>query len=477
MPCLDENVLSEHLARRLGSTESARVVAHLDECAVCADLMMALARVYPGEGSVYSSTVAAGAPPPKHEPHALVETPPQVIDRYVVLEPLGAGAMGVVFAAYDPKLDRKIAIKVLRKRPGEDEGTRGAQRRLMLEARTMARLSHPNVLAVHDVGSHEGHVFLVADLVDGGTLRTWLVREKRPVDEILLTMVQAARGLAAAHKAGLVHRDFKPDNVLVSRDGRVFVADFGLTCAAPTTRMERASAPAIAGTPAYMAPEVLRGADADARSDQYSFCVTLYAALFGSRPSDSEMSRTLATASASHVPEEVLAVLRRGLAADPEARFSSMDELSAQLSAFTTEAIVARAASSRSSVASPPSRPARRRAPLVLGAVLVLAAAAGFALHRRPAAAASVSPANANASANASANANAGSAAARETASNAPASSPVAVASAAKDDAAPKAPATPSRARAHAPRTTSRGNVTSDPSSPAPSADPLWRHY
>jgi serine/threonine protein kinase len=143
------------------------------------------------------------------------------VGRYVLRERLGAGGMGEVYAAYDPELDRKVAVKLLHRGVG-DLGTD----RLRREARTMARLSHRNLVAVHDVGEHEGQLVLAMELVDGGTLRGWVTG--KPWPDMLRVYLDAGRGLAAAHQAGVIHRDFKPDNVLIGSDGRVAVGDFGI---------------------------------------------------------------------------------------------------------------------------------------------------------------------------------------------------------------------------------------------------------
>ncbi|MDB5214447.1 MAG: Serine/threonine kinase [Myxococcaceae bacterium] len=457
MRCLDENVLSEHLARRLGGAETERVTSHLDACAACADLMMDLARIYPAEPTLGEPTaVGPSLVSPGTRAATEADAPPAAIGRYVVLAPVGAGGMGVVYAAYDPKLDRKVAIKLLRTRAGNDDTSQGEQRKLMLEARTMARVSHPNVLVVHDVGSHDGQVFLVADFVDGGTLRAWLAREKRSLDAILGVMVQAARGLAAAHKAGLVHRDFKPDNVLVSRDERVYVADFGLTCAtpAPGGGDRPAGGYVTAGTPAYMAPEVKLGVEADARSDQYSFCVTLQQA----------------TASDSTLPEELRAVLRRGLAEQAAARFASMDEVIAALSP-------------RARARVPSFAPALA---LALGVLLAGGIAAGITV-KRSANANENGNRNLNINENPNANENGTSNAIPSALALAPPPSAVIVATPADDGRAPApsgaAVTTPARSRGHVPPATARGRLFSYASSPppapspAPSADPLGRHY
>ncbi len=282
------------------------------------------------------------------------------VSRYLLLERLGAGAMGVVWAAYDPELDRRIALKLLRPRAaGGSEG----QARLVREAQAMAKLSHPHVIAIHDVGQHAGHVFLAMEFVEGDTLTSWRTRT-RTWSDIVGVYLQAGRGLAAAHQAGLVHRDFKPDNVLIGRDGRVRVTDFGLARnvgAGEAAAQRSESAPqaglaarsdtrtpdpssttitqtgALVGTPAYMAPEQFVGGRIDARSDQFSFCVALWEALYGQRPF---AGRTLAQLSEAvvggailgppsevRVPSFVERALRRGLAPEPDARWPDMDAL------------------------------------------------------------------------------------------------------------------------------------------------------
>ena len=203
------------------------------------------------------------------------------IGRFVVLRELGRGAMGVVFAAYDEELDRKVAIKLLH----AGRGAEASQGRTMLlrEAQAMARLAHPNVVAVHEVGVIQGAVFVAMEHVAGIDLQRWLATAKRPWREVLAILRQAGEGLVAAHREGLVHRDFKPSNVLVGDDGRVRVADFGLaarrsdsdghgrtTGIAPLTATLTGEG-ALIGTPVYMAPELLRGAPATAQSDQYAY--------------------------------------------------------------------------------------------------------------------------------------------------------------------------------------------------------------
>src|SRR5690606_32000265 len=236
------------------------------------------------------------------------------LGHYVLLDKLGEGGMGVVFAAYDRALDRKVAIKLLRATGDE------AQRRLIREAQAMARLSHPNVVQIYEIGELDDDgstraavlagdgsrpVFIVMEFIDGQTLSAWR-RQRRPsIAEILAVFDAAGRGLAAAHRKGLVHRDFKPDNVMIRSDARVVVMDFGLArerseldgqprapvlddaVAGHSTSelsIDLTATGALLGTPAYMSPEQFAGAATDAKTDQFSFCVALWEALHGSRP-------------------------------------------------------------------------------------------------------------------------------------------------------------------------------------------------
>jgi tetratricopeptide (TPR) repeat protein len=298
-----------------------------------------------------------------------VEGGPQrgdAIGRFVVLGVLGTGGMGVVYSAYDPHLDRKVAIKVLTAEAASASGA-DAHTRLLREAQAMAKIRHPNVIVVHEVGMLGEHVFVAMEFADGGTLRDWLTTRKRDQREILDVFTQAGRGLAAAHAAGLVHRDFKPDNVLLSSDGTARVTDFGLVgvmserAEDDTVREPRVpeglgelsksgSTPltedltrtgAIMGTPRYMAPEQFRGTTATARTDQFAFCVALYEAVYGERPFAGVTYAELCTnvligtmqpvPKGAHVPGWLRKVLVRGLSLDPAARFASMNELLAAL--------------------------------------------------------------------------------------------------------------------------------------------------
>ena len=337
-------------------------------------------------------------------------SPGMQLGKYRLERPLGSGGMGTVWAAHDVDLDRKVALKVL------GEGLAGdptAQARLLREARAMARLRHANVVAVYDALTLDGHDVIVMELVEGTTLAQWLADAPRTPAEILPVLLAAGRGLAAAHAAGMVHRDFKPHNVLVDREGRVLVTDFGLarsselatlsdarfsppletTAAGGTVSLVRGDAATMAvtprsnergaletpltrtgtllGTPAYMAPEQLRGEPADARADQFAFCVTAWEALTGSRPFTGatlgEIAKSIAhgaPAEASRVPKPLRAPLERGLAADPAARWPSMPPLLDALG---------------------PAPVRRRRAPLwiALGALLVVGGGAATYLASR----------------------------------------------------------------------------------------------
>src|SRR5262245_1960996 len=269
--------------------------------------------------------------------------------------------MGVVFSAHDRELDRKVALKVLRGSVASAE----ERTRMLREGQAMARVTHPNVITVYEVGSQDGLVYLAQELLDGGTLGQWLTKGERSQDAILDKFIAAGRGLAAAHAAQLVHRDFKPDNVLLGKDGRVRVADFGLARAigpadnanaiGPATRgtlyttLEGQQSPmspltrtgAVMGTPMFMAPEQHEGGPTDARSDQFSFCVALYHALYGGWPFEGKTSVALADSvlggriqpppRGHDVPGKLRAIMVRGLAVDPAARYGDMDALLAEL--------------------------------------------------------------------------------------------------------------------------------------------------
>lgn len=282
-------------------------------------------------------------------------TPGERVGRYTVLERLGEGGMGSVWAALDPTLDRKVALKLLHPDSGGED-------QLLREAQALAKLSHPNVVGVHEVDTHQGRVFMALELVQGKTLKEWLL-DRPPWRDVLRALVEAGRGLTAAHAAGIVHRDVKPANILVGDDGRVRISDFGLARPASRRKPEPGQGPPpptgevsvdgrVAGTPGYMAPEQQRGFRVDARSDQFSFCVTAYEALCGVRPFPRvtphaevvEADSSAATqpsalplvgrpaplphpAPGFRPPQRILRVLGRGLSADPNRRYPSMQAL------------------------------------------------------------------------------------------------------------------------------------------------------
>ena len=273
--------------------------------------------------------------------------PGGVVGRYVVVEEVGRGGMGRVLRAYDPKLKREVALKILHAVEDND-----AWSRLIREAQAMAKLSHPNVVAVYDVeGTPPGMVYIAMEYVRGTTLKGWLRAKPRHWREVVGRFVEAARGLATAHQAGLVHRDFKPSNVLLGVDDRVRVTDFGIVRGAeapPSHDVPRGAMDVsydgesltahgtVMGTPPYMPPEQHRGAEIDARSDQFAFCVALFEGLYGVLPFVAKDLETLSALKQkgrigwprrARVPRWVARVLTRGLRPTPEDRWPSMDAL------------------------------------------------------------------------------------------------------------------------------------------------------
>ena len=307
---LDENAIARHVGGEATDAERARVAEHIDGCDRCRELLSALVRTL--------VSAEDDTPPKRTLPRGTN------LGRYVLLDQVGRGGMGVVYSAFDPELDRKVAIKFLR--GGRGNSAAAARALLLSEAQAVARLSHPNIVTVHDVGTFDGEVFFAMEYVKGETL----LRAQRPglaaLQDTLALYLAAGEGLAAAHRAGIVHGDFKPENVLVGEDKRVRVTDFGLA------RAVSEHAPRFAGTPAYMAPEHWRGFPSDVRSDQYSFCVALLEAIEGRRPEEvEEASPTRPPDPVSlrrrALPARVSRVLARGLAVDPTQRWPSMDAL------------------------------------------------------------------------------------------------------------------------------------------------------
>ena len=290
------------------------------------------------------------------------------LGRYLVIDKLGTGGMGVVYKAYDPELDRRIALKVLGTKRSDSEQSHRSHARLLREAQAMAQLSHPNVVSVYDVGSVEDAIFIAMEFVDGQTLREWLGQPDLTLKQKLDVFVAAGRGLSAAHKADLVHRDFKPENVMIGQDGRARVLDFGLARAAventqsiPHLDEESSSRDsdnsserllssqmtrhgALVGTPAYMSPEQMLGSAVDEKSDQFSFCVALFEALYRRRPfrgrrikqvlAEILMNKLEKPAPAktddvpvAPVPSWLFNIIAKGLRVDPNDRHRDMDEL------------------------------------------------------------------------------------------------------------------------------------------------------
>ncbi|HEY3803947.1 MAG TPA: tetratricopeptide repeat protein [Kofleriaceae bacterium] len=319
--CPGDMQLAAFVEHAITPDERAAIEDHVHACASCREII--------------GHAVAVDAAEPELADLA-------AIGRFTVQRVLGTGGMGVVYAAHDPELDRDVAIKLLRGIHASAE----ARQRLLREAQALAKIDHRNVIKVHDVGSHRGQIYIAMELADAGNLRAWLAT--RPaLRELVALFVEAARGLAAAHAVGLVHRDVKPDNVLLCRGGRVCVTDFGLV------GIERGSEPepqrdqsltrtgAVMGTPRYMSPEQFRGEPATAASDQFSLCVALYEAVYGAHPfggaTFEELSASvtrgelLAAPAGRRVPRWLRRALVRGLALDPAARFPAMTALIAAL--------------------------------------------------------------------------------------------------------------------------------------------------
>lgn len=350
--------MAEFVAGALSPDDAGRLERHLDTCSACAEVVARFVQLFASSGNDRSPNPSAevsatwqGSNASELAPDEGSLAPGSKLGRYRVLEVVGSGGMGIVYAAYDPKLDRRIALKSLRGL-GNDERRR---RRILREAQAQARLSHPNVIAVHDCGEVGERAYIAMEYVDGQTLGRWLVERPRTWPQIREVFLAAGRGVAAAHAAGLVHRDFKPDNVLISQSGRVWVSDFGLArvfacsnrgdepSSDGTTRRSAEMATlsrtgGLVGTPAYMAPEVFEGASVDAKADQYAFCVALYEALCGVRPHAASSLTELANKVLSEpirelpvrvggVPKAVRRAILIGLDRDPARRHGSMDAL------------------------------------------------------------------------------------------------------------------------------------------------------
>ena len=386
MECLDANVVQDLMSGALDDVARVDAMRHLDGCDDCRLLISTLAREAvvdtvrdlalmstaapvatdvglmatvgsdgadvglmatvgsSGADAGLMATAASDSTDGVTRPVRIRSQPPgKQLGRYTVLERLGAGAMGVVYRAEDPELGRKVALKLLH-RPDAS-----LTDRLVREARSMAQVNHPNVVAVYDVGETDGASYIAMELVEGQSLRAWQATP-HAVNEIVEAYIAAGRGLAAAHAAGIVHRDFKPDNCLVGGiDGRVRVTDFGLAAARPSAGVEMptigdvnlTTSGSVLGTPAYMAPEQFTGGNVDARTDQFNFCVSLYEALYGQRPFVGKTfpelgenvceGRVRPAPPTSKVSRALRAIILRGLAVKPGDRFPTMDHLLTEL--------------------------------------------------------------------------------------------------------------------------------------------------
>jgi tRNA A-37 threonylcarbamoyl transferase component Bud32 len=357
--CPDETELCDLAQGTITEERGAVLRDHIGDCQAC--------RVAVAELTSTATRASAGVEDAEREP-----------GRYELLRLLGAGGMGEVFRARDNVLGRDVAIKLLHEDLSSPDSLADSRRRLLREARALARFVHPNVVGVYDVGVLDGRAFLAMEFVPGPTVRQWIAQFNPELSRVLDVLVQAGQGLLAAHEAGLVHRDFKPDNVLVGEDGRAKVTDFGLARQAPVgaaPAQDAVVAPrrldviisassatidgVICGTPAYMAPEQLQGVPADARSDQYAFAVTLYEAIHGKRPGATQdapresgidpVAPTVPVASRTNTPtagasvrdaplgarpargkrtrlDRIDKAIERALSPDPSARFPSMLE-------------------------------------------------------------------------------------------------------------------------------------------------------
>jgi serine/threonine protein kinase len=344
--CLDDEELARFVDGDVHASEAERVEAHIADCPTCCGVVAALARE---GGSGAGERLTSELPSFLRADAPSTLAPGTRVGRYELVERVGTGATGTVYAAQDPDLSRRVALKLLHPR-ARGEAWRA---RLLREARAMARIVHPAVVTVYDVGYHDGQLFIAMEFVAGGTLRDWVSAEPRTWQEVLDVFSRVGDGLGAAHAAGLVHRDFKPENVLVSLDGEVRVTDFGLArplstaafddpvaCApseSGTLRARLTRTGALVGTPAYMSLEQLEGQPADEHSDLFSFCVALYEALYGERPFSGTTLTSLRAAIRagrirpepvkSGVPAALRRVLLKALGPDRERHYPSLRAL------------------------------------------------------------------------------------------------------------------------------------------------------
>jgi serine/threonine protein kinase/tetratricopeptide (TPR) repeat protein len=347
LDCPSENTFQQLLDGTLAAAGTRDAEIHLDACQSCRRLLSTLARGLSAHSRLSPEMTAPASADGAPSALARAMAPGTRVGRFIIQSALGVGGMGVVHAADDPVLGRKVALKLIHADHGEGPANDEWRARLLREARAIARLSHPNVITVHDIGLHGDQPFVAMELVEGSTLRSWLAASRRSWRDIVAVFVAAGRGLLAAHRAGLVHRDFKPDNVLIGHDGRIRVTDFGLACPLPDVdRDDAGGSPepdetagviepwiedhqgrltrtgTLVGTPGYIAPEVLRGRPADFASDQFSFCVALHEALFRKRPLPGASPKPV-----GDVPGWLAQTVQRGLSVRPADRFPSMESL------------------------------------------------------------------------------------------------------------------------------------------------------
>jgi len=322
--CLSEATLVGLLERDLPGGQRAEIEAHLDACASCRRVVVDLTAVLTRSSSAAEDHTTHPARGSDHGPGLELGV---MVGRFVALERIGRGGMGTVYTAYDPELDRHVALKILHHQARTGDRARA---QILAEGQAMARISHPGVVAIYEVGTFGDRVFAAMELVEGSTLRAWITERPRSWREVVAVFLLAGEGLAAAHAAGVVHRDFKPENVLLGRDGRVKVGDFGLSSLSP------GGDGGVAGTPGYLPVEAVRGEAVDHRADQFAFCVALYEALHGRRPFSARTADDLAAEvrrgpvtdrRTRGVPKQLNQIVRRGLALAPEDRHASMREL------------------------------------------------------------------------------------------------------------------------------------------------------
>tara|TARA_R110002073_G_scaffold256849_3_gene419473 strand:+ start:11496 stop:14534 length:3039 start_codon:yes stop_codon:yes gene_type:complete len=345
--CLGDEVMAGFLEASLSDGARDAATLHLSTCQSCREQFAELARLEADEPESYQSLVFDEGGDALHgggeDADELVVG--SSLGRYVLLGKVGEGGMGVVYSAFDPELDRRIAVKVIRSEAAAT--SEEAKRQLRQEARAMARLTHPNVVRVYDVGRQGGLVYIAMEYVDGMDLGRFAARHKDDWRKVFSACLQAGRGLLAAHDAELVHRDFKPSNVLCANDGRVLVADFGLTrLLRPGFREGDGAETRAAGTPGYVAPEQAKGLASTAKSDQYSYCVTLSQCLLGRDPNAQAASEasTVSSLKSSELaeqnsqeqngaiaPRRLRAVLQKGMAFRIEDRHDSMQTLLGRL--------------------------------------------------------------------------------------------------------------------------------------------------